>query len=71
MLTQILHAAKLEKQRPLPFTYKILNEGLYGTAISPATTSSPQAAIPLASISAGLKKTCFPSHPLLSLCGIP
>jgi type IV secretory pathway TraG/TraD family ATPase VirD4 len=32
MLTQIFHAAKLERQRPLPFTYKILNEGLYGTA---------------------------------------
>jgi hypothetical protein len=32
MLTQIFHAAKLENQRPLPFTYKILNEGLYGTA---------------------------------------
>ena len=32
MLTQIFHAAKLERQRPLPFAYKILNEGLYGTA---------------------------------------
>jgi type IV secretory pathway TraG/TraD family ATPase VirD4 len=32
MLTQIFHAAKLENQRPLPFAYKILNEGLYGTA---------------------------------------
>jgi hypothetical protein len=32
MLTQIFHAAKLEKQRALPFTYKILNEGIYGTA---------------------------------------
>ena len=32
MLTQIFHAAKLESQRPLPFAYKILNEGLYGTA---------------------------------------
>src|SRR5512147_1162777 len=32
MLTQIFHAAKLEKQRPLPFAYKILNDGLYGTA---------------------------------------
>jgi type IV secretion system protein VirD4 len=32
MLTQIFHAATLEKQRPMPFTYKILNEGLYGTA---------------------------------------
>jgi type IV secretion system protein VirD4 len=30
MLTQIFHAARLEKQRPLPFTYKILNEGLIG-----------------------------------------
>jgi type IV secretory pathway TraG/TraD family ATPase VirD4 len=32
MLTQIFHAAKLENQRALPFTYKILNEGLYATA---------------------------------------
>jgi type IV secretion system protein VirD4 len=32
MLVQIFHAARLEKQRPLPFTYKILNEGLYGVA---------------------------------------
>jgi hypothetical protein len=32
MLTQIFHAARLEKQRPLPFTYKILNEGLIGVA---------------------------------------
>ena len=32
MLTQILHAAKLEGERALPFTYKILNEGLFGTA---------------------------------------
>jgi type IV secretory pathway TraG/TraD family ATPase VirD4 len=32
MLTQIFHAAKLERQRALPFAYKILNEGLYGTA---------------------------------------
>jgi type IV secretion system protein VirD4 len=32
MLTQIFQAAKLEKQRALPFTYKILNEGLYGVA---------------------------------------
>jgi hypothetical protein len=32
MLTQIFHAAKLENQRPLPFAYKILNEGLYGAA---------------------------------------
>ena len=32
MLTQIFHAAKLEKQRALPFTYKIFNEGLYGIA---------------------------------------
>jgi type IV secretion system protein VirD4 len=30
MLTQIFHAARLERQRPLPFTYKILNEGLIG-----------------------------------------
>jgi type IV secretory pathway TraG/TraD family ATPase VirD4 len=32
MLTQIFHAAKLEKQRALPLTYKILNEGLYPAA---------------------------------------
>jgi type IV secretory pathway TraG/TraD family ATPase VirD4 len=32
MLVQILHAARLEHERPLPFTYKILNEGLYGVA---------------------------------------
>jgi hypothetical protein len=32
MLTQIFIAARLEAQRPLPFTYKMLNEGLYGVA---------------------------------------
>jgi type IV secretion system protein VirD4 len=32
MLTQIFHAARLERQRPLPFAYKILNEGLIGVA---------------------------------------
>ena len=32
MLTQIFIAARLEKQRPLPFTYKMMNEGLYGVA---------------------------------------
>ena len=32
MLTQIFHAAILEGQRALPFTYKILNEGLYAAA---------------------------------------
>jgi type IV secretion system protein VirD4 len=32
MLTQVFHAAKLENQYALPFTYRILNEGLYGTA---------------------------------------
>jgi type IV secretion system protein VirD4 len=32
MLTQIFLAARLEGERPLPFTYKIINEGLYGAA---------------------------------------
>ena len=32
MLVQIFHAARLEIERPLPFTYKMLNEGLYGVA---------------------------------------
>jgi type IV secretory pathway TraG/TraD family ATPase VirD4 len=32
MLVQIFHAARLEDERPLPFTYKILNEGLNGVA---------------------------------------
>ena len=32
MLTQIFIAAKLEKQRALPFTYKLINEGLVGVA---------------------------------------
>jgi type IV secretion system protein VirD4 len=32
MLTQIFIAARLEGQRPLPFTYKMLNEGLCGVA---------------------------------------
>jgi hypothetical protein len=32
MLLQIFHAARLEKERPLPFTYKMLNEGLFGVA---------------------------------------
>jgi hypothetical protein len=32
MLLQIFHAARLEGERPLPYTYKILNEGLYGVA---------------------------------------
>jgi type IV secretion system protein VirD4 len=32
MLVQIFHAARLEEQRLLPFTYKMMNEGLYGVA---------------------------------------
>lgn len=32
MLTCIFLAARLEGQRPLPFAYKVLNEGLYGVA---------------------------------------
>src|SRR5919202_6952700 len=32
MLTQIFLAARLEGQRPLPFTYRMINEGLYGAA---------------------------------------
>ena len=32
MLTQIFHAAKLVGERTLPFTYEILNQGLYGTS---------------------------------------
>jgi type IV secretion system protein VirD4 len=32
MLTQIFLAARLEGQRPLPFTYRIMNEGLVGAA---------------------------------------
>jgi hypothetical protein len=32
MLTQIFIAARLEGQRPLPFAYKVMNEGLYGAA---------------------------------------
>ena len=32
MLTCIFLAARLEGQRPLPFAYKMLNEGLYGVA---------------------------------------
>jgi type IV secretion system protein VirD4 len=32
MLTQIFHAARLERQRPLPFTYKMINEGLIDVA---------------------------------------
>jgi type IV secretion system protein VirD4 len=32
MLVQIFHAARLEGERPLPFRYKMLNEGLYGVA---------------------------------------
>jgi hypothetical protein len=32
MLTCIFVAARLEGQRPLPFAYKMLNEGLYGVA---------------------------------------
>jgi type IV secretion system protein VirD4 len=32
MLTQIFLAARLEEERPLPFTYKIINEGLVGAA---------------------------------------
>jgi type IV secretion system protein VirD4 len=30
MLVQIFHAARLEGQRLLPFTYKMMNEGLFG-----------------------------------------
>jgi type IV secretion system protein VirD4 len=40
MLTQIFHAAKLEKARALPFTFKMMNEGLYGTATILEITSS-------------------------------
>jgi type IV secretion system protein VirD4 len=32
MLTQIFLAARLEGERPLPFTYRIINEGLVGAA---------------------------------------
>ena len=32
MLTQIFIAARLEGQRPLPFTYKMMNEGFFGAA---------------------------------------
>lgn len=32
MLQQIFIAARLERQRPLPFTYKIINEGFFGAA---------------------------------------
>jgi type IV secretory pathway TraG/TraD family ATPase VirD4 len=32
MLTQIFLAATLEGERPLPFTYRLMNEGFYGAA---------------------------------------